>query len=62
MELGTIQNEALELGTIHFFGNRIRHISLGFRKFFKAPFWKVPIGWYLGAGDAKRGYIFGKLT
>ena len=28
--------------------------------FWKAPFWNVPIGWYMGAGDAKRSLFFGR--
>ena len=31
----------------------------GFRKFSKAPFWNVPLGWYMGAGDVKKSSPFG---
>ena len=33
--------------------------SFGFRKFSREPSTKVPFGWFLGAGDAKKSLIFG---
>ena len=50
MEVGTIQNETLELGTIQFFGIGIRHISIRWKRN-KAHF----ILWYWNKGAPIHG-------